>query len=98
MQSETKKHTKMRGGIDKDDPFAILLTPPVNETSVQRMAREAEEQRVSDQIDHQIEVEKTLLKKRVLLLGQSESGAFLPSIHPNSMALTHNDEKANPRS
>ena len=77
----------MRGGIDKDDPFAIFFTPPLNETVAQRTAREArevEEQLVSDRIDNQIKAKKSVKKKergvlRMLLLGQSESGAFPPS-------------------
>lgn len=71
------------GGIDKDDPFAIFLTPPQNETlqeKAQRERRETEAQRVSDRIDEKLKMEKAALKKKqrglvkVLLLGQSESG------------------------
>jgi hypothetical protein len=71
------------GGTDKDDPFAIFHMPPPNETPEERTSRErreAEAQRVSDQIDDKIKAEKAALKKqqkgmvKVLLLGQSESG------------------------
>lgn len=70
-------------GATEQDPFAIFHTPPPNETAGERAAREAKEaeaKRVSDLIDEQLKVEKAALKKqkymvRVLLLGQSESGA-----------------------
>ncbi|KAF8887649.1 G-protein alpha subunit [Gymnopilus junonius] len=69
-------------GATEADPFAIFHTPPPNETAGERAAREAteaEQKRVSDQIDEQLKAEKLALKKqkyivRVLLLGQSESG------------------------
>jgi guanine nucleotide-binding protein subunit alpha len=64
------------------DPFAIFHAPPPNETPGERTARiekEAEEKRISDQIDEQLKVDRLTLNKqkyvvRVLLLGQSESG------------------------
>ncbi|KAG5650297.1 hypothetical protein H0H81_012716 [Sphagnurus paluster] len=79
------------GGTDPD-PFAIFTLPPPNETPEQRSAREhreAEEKRVSDRIDEEIKAEKAALKKqkgvvRVLLLGQSESGAC-PVFGPSSV-------------
>lgn len=65
------------------DPFAFFHAPPPNETPGERVAREvreAEAKRISDKIDDQLKAEKLALKKqryivRVLLLGQSESGA-----------------------
>lgn len=71
------------GGIDKDDPFAIFLSPPPNETAEERILRErkeAEAQSKSDRIDDEIKAEKAAARKeqkglvKVLLLGQSESG------------------------
>lgn len=71
------------GAIDKNDPFAVFLTPPPNETQEERILREkkdAEAQRESDRIDDEIRMEKAAAKKqqgglvKVLLLGQSESG------------------------
>lgn len=67
-----------------EDPISILLRPPPDETLQQREARlgqEAEAKRVSDQIDETIKADRAALKKRkdttkLLLLGQSESGAF----------------------
>ncbi|KAF8958804.1 guanine nucleotide binding protein, alpha subunit [Flammula alnicola] len=69
------------GATSDQDPFALFHTPPPNETPGERAARqakEAEEKRVSDQIDEQLKAERLALKKqkytvRVLLLGQSES-------------------------
>lgn len=70
-------------GATEQDPFAIFHTPPPNETPgerAEREAREVEAKRVSDLIDDQLKAEKAAMKKqkhvvRVLLLGQSESGA-----------------------
>ncbi|KAH0834093.1 guanine nucleotide binding protein, alpha subunit [Lanmaoa asiatica] len=80
-----------------DDPFALVLAPPPNESPEAREAREraeAEARRRSDSIDEQLRQERITLKKKkkpvkVLLLGQSESGksATLKSqssiIHPH---------------
>ncbi|PPR05527.1 hypothetical protein CVT24_003270 [Panaeolus cyanescens] len=71
-------------GATDVDPFAIFHAAPPGETSLQRTQRlkqEAEAQRISDMIDEQLKAEKQALKKekytvRVLLLGQSESGAL----------------------
>ncbi|KIJ60895.1 hypothetical protein HYDPIDRAFT_97696 [Hydnomerulius pinastri MD-312] len=68
--------------MSSDDPFALALAPPPNETAVEKDAREraeADARKVSDAIDEQIRQERTALKKKkkpvkVLLLGQSESG------------------------
>jgi len=82
------------GAVDSD-PFAIFIQPPPNETPTERAVRElreAEERRVSDRIDEQIKLEKAAFKKqksivKVLLLGQSESGALnLMSFSPKSPA------------
>lgn len=67
-----------------DDPFASILSPPVNETPEEKDAREhaeAEARRISDSIDEQLRQERCALKKKkkpvkVLLLGQSESGTL----------------------
>ena len=69
--------------LDEDDPLTMAIAPPKDETPEQRAERErkeAEARRVSDEIDEQLRVERAALKKRkppvkVLLLGQSESGA-----------------------
>jgi len=68
-----------------DDPFAAMLAPPPNETASERaarLAREAEAKRVNDEIEAQLKLDRMTFKKqkdtvRVLLLGQSESGASL---------------------
>ncbi|KAF9527656.1 G-protein alpha subunit [Crepidotus variabilis] len=69
-------------GAVEEDPFAIFLRPPSNESvgeRAERLAQEAEAKKISDQIDEQLKAERAALKKqkdtvRVLLLGQSESG------------------------
>ncbi|OJA13951.1 hypothetical protein AZE42_01346 [Rhizopogon vesiculosus] len=68
--------------ISADDPLALAIAPPRNETPEEKDARETAEleaRRISDAIDDQIRQERTALKKKkkpvkVLLLGQSESG------------------------
>ncbi|CAL1708399.1 unnamed protein product [Somion occarium] len=65
-----------------DDPLSIFMKPPPYETDEERtdrLRREAEEKRVSDQIDEYIKAERAAMKKKrsdikLLLLGQSESG------------------------
>ena len=67
-----------------DDPLTLALAPPPNESPAERAERErreAEERRVSEEIDEMIKAERAALRKRkkpvkVLLLGQSESGEF----------------------
>lgn len=65
------------------DPLSVFTDPPPDETDEQRAVREtreAEEKRVSDEIDEGIRKDKAAMKKekeqvvKVLLLGQSESG------------------------
>lgn len=71
---------------DSSDPLAIVTAPPPSETPEKKAAREereAEAQRISDQIDDELRAEKVALKKqeqivKVLLLGQSESGKSTP--------------------
>lgn len=66
-----------------NDPFFELMQPPADETPAQataRQKRELDAQRVNDQIDEDIKQERAQAKKgrnliKVLLLGQSESGA-----------------------
>lgn len=69
---------------DTEDAFEAVLAPPPNESPAQRAAREqreAEAKRVSDEIDDRIRAERAAQRKKkkpvkVLLLGQSESGAW----------------------
>lgn len=70
---------------DSTDPLAVVTAPPPDETPEEKAAREereAEAQRISDQIDDELRAEKAALKKqeqivKILLLGQSESGEYL---------------------
>ncbi|KAK7685083.1 hypothetical protein QCA50_011920 [Cerrena zonata] len=65
-----------------DDPFSVFMKPPPHETDdekADRLRREADEKRTSDQIDEHLKAERAAMKKRktdikLLLLGQSESG------------------------
>ena len=64
------------------DPLDAILRPPLDETPEEkacRMAQEEEARRVSMAIDESIRQERIARKKmkvvRLLLLGQSESGA-----------------------
>ena len=66
---------------DGEDPLALLLTPPIDETHderEQRLQREAEARRVSEGIDAVIQRERDALRNqkvlKMLLLGQSGSG------------------------
>ncbi|KAJ2969142.1 hypothetical protein NUW54_g13031 [Trametes sanguinea] len=68
-----------------EDPLSRLLAPPPNETPEERETRlrlEAEARLRSERIDDQLRAERAALKKnrpvKVLLLGQSESGACMP--------------------
>lgn len=70
-----------------EDPLSRLLAPPPNETAEEREIRlrlEAEARMRSERIDDQLRAEKAALKKnrpvKVLLLGQSESGASQSSV------------------
>ena len=72
-----------KGNIDRD-PLDDVLRPPLNETDEERSIRlqtEEKAKRVSDAIDEAIRQERQAAKKRdivrLLLLGQSESGATL---------------------
>jgi hypothetical protein len=72
----------MRARTDDDDPLTAALTPPQNETPEARairLSREEDARRVSQAIDESIRTERQTNKKhkivRILLLGQSESGA-----------------------
>ena len=76
----------MGRSLEDIDPLAAACAPPPNETPQEKDARErreAEARRVSEEIDEQIRIEKAARKKKkpvkVLLLGQSESGAYSPS-------------------
>lgn len=86
--SQLKAFPPDKMGVVDFDPFAVFIQPPPNETPAERAARElreAEEKRVSDRIDEQLKLEKAAFKKqksivKVLLLGQSESGASIYTI------------------
>lgn len=73
---------------DTHDPFAELTAPPPGETPSQKAIREkkeAEAKRISERIDDEIKAQRAVMKKqkdvvKVLLLGQSESGEFTPTI------------------
>ena len=72
-----------KGNVDRD-PLDDFLRPPLNETDEERSIRlktEEKAKRVSDAIDEAIRQERQAAKKRdivrLLLLGQSESGATL---------------------
>lgn len=76
---------------DNSDPLAMFTKPPANETPAERTAREAQEaeaRRRSEAIDEELRKEKARLKReeknlvRVLLLGQSESGASASCVDP----------------
>jgi hypothetical protein len=73
---------------DGADPLALITAPPVSETPEQRRARErkeAEAKKISEQIDEALRIEreegraKRKHRLKVLLLGQSESGASVVS-------------------
>lgn len=72
-----------------DDPFYPFLLPPPDESledRVEREEREADARRVNDEIDEMLKAERATLRRRrkpvkVLLLGQSESGALSFSLN-----------------
>ncbi|KAG8785017.1 hypothetical protein FRC12_018077 [Ceratobasidium sp. 428] len=82
--SRTRSHTA--GSLlhtGADDPLALAIAPPANESADarnERLRAESEAKRVSDAIDEEIREARMKEKKRkatevrVLLLGQSESG------------------------
>jgi guanine nucleotide-binding protein subunit alpha len=68
--------------MDDPDPFACMTAPPPGESPEAREARERAEleaKQISEQIDEVINQERFISKKKrpvkILLLGQSESGA-----------------------
>lgn len=71
------------------DPLAYVMQPPPNETEEQRQARlaaEAEAKRISDAIDEELQRQAKAEKRapkpvKILLLGQSESGAYASSMY-----------------
>ena len=71
------------GRLPDEDPLTMAMAPPPGETEDQkadRLKREEAARAVSDRIDEELREEKAQLKKKkkpikVLLLGQSESGA-----------------------
>lgn len=66
----------------EEDPLALAIAPPADETPAQRELRErreADARRISDEIDEQLRRERDLEKKKkkpvkLLLLGQAEAG------------------------
>jgi guanine nucleotide-binding protein subunit alpha len=86
----------MRSRTDDHDPLAVALSPPYDESSdarAIRVSREEEALRVSQAIDESIRIEQQMNKKnkivRILLLGQSESGArHFPARSSGPLLLT----------
>lgn len=69
-----------------DDPLALIMAPPPNETPEERsirLQREEDARRISEAIDESLKRERQEQRRRktvkLLLLGQSESGA--PSVN-----------------
>lgn len=67
-----------------DDPLAFVMLPPPDETLEERdvrIQREEEARRISEAIDESLKQERHLQKRKrvvkLLLLGQSESGAYI---------------------
>lgn len=82
-----------KGNPDRD-PLSDVLRPPLDETEEERSIRlqtEDKAKRVSDAIDEAIRQERQTAKKRdvvrLLLLGQSESGAALLAFPPSSLFI-----------
>lgn len=77
------------------DPLAAAIAPPKNESPAARAVRlrvEAEARRVSDEIDEQLKQDRVARRRqrpcvKVLLLGQSESGAFPASSYPTTSLI-----------
>lgn len=69
-----------RRSTDGYDPLAHITAPPPNETAEERQLRldaETEAQRISDAIDHELQLEEKTRKKageivKILLLGRSQ--------------------------
>ena len=66
-----------------DDPLALVMMPPPDETAEERtirLQREEEARRISEAIDESLRQERQMQKRKrivkLLLLGQSESGVF----------------------
>ena len=81
--------------VRSDDPLTRAMAPPPGETPAARDARlaaEAEARRVSNEIDEALSRERAALKKRkvmkMLLLGQSESGAWRGWLRGYACVLT----------
>ena len=73
----------MPARLPADDPLSLVMAPPSDETPDQRARRLADEEearRVSQEIDESIRRERSIQRKKkavkLLLLGQSESGAY----------------------
>jgi hypothetical protein len=73
---------RMAFNANEADPFYEIMRPPPDETPAQmtaRLKREADAQRISDNIDEDIKRDRAQQRKarkelRILLLGQGESG------------------------
>lgn len=93
--------TKMGRSFDETvDPLARITAPPVNETLEERQTRERKEadaKKISEQIDAALKAEreegkfKRKRRLKVLLLGQSESGAFTSQDPPSFPAALPHD-------
>jgi hypothetical protein len=82
--------SRARRSQDSIDPLSRALSPPAKENAEQRAQREAKEasaRRTNDQIEEQIKSERQANSRKkapvkVVMLGQTESGAPPSSITP----------------
>lgn len=88
-----------KGNFDRD-PLDDVLRPPLDETEEARSIRlqsEEKAKRVSDAIDEALRQERQAARKkdvvRLLLLGQSESGALLLSFSLSHTAHPSDDRE-----
>lgn len=94
----------MPRGVPDRDPLDDVLRPPLDETEAERFIRlqtEEKAKRVSEAIDESIRQERQAAKKkdvvRLLLLGQSESGATLLTFTPSTIHLPDDREIHDPQ-
>ena len=79
-----------RRSMDPEDPLAAAMAPPPGETleeRVLRLRKEADAKKVNDEIEERIKEDRAVWKThksmfKLLLLGQSESGASLSCLVP----------------
>ncbi|KAG6879384.1 hypothetical protein C0992_003098 [Termitomyces sp. T32_za158] len=70
--------------VSENDPFAIFLTPPADETAAERSTRErreAEEKRISDRIDEELKAEKVTMKRQRAVVKYAQ--VSLHGLHAN---------------